>query len=187
MLCPALRVLSQGVLTSDQRRWLLDSLQLEEVPRAEGPGAARSIAHRSFTDETGARLVLDLARTGESGWVFALFFDGEKPSAETVEGHRTLLRDAVERLGLTLIEITPAATADEVYVAPPSDAPKDTMVTSWELPYYELDQMWAHLGLRKDAPREVKEVKLREVMRTPAWSVAPPTLRRQAETFLRDV
>ncbi|GAA2919619.1 hypothetical protein GCM10011428_39970 [Streptomyces violaceus] len=37
--------------------------------------------------------------------------------------------------------------------------------------------------LAQDAPREVKEVKLREVMRTPVWSDAPPALRRQAEVI----
>ncbi|MCQ4043282.1 hypothetical protein ACFOSC_01075 [Streptantibioticus rubrisoli] len=188
MLWPALRVLSQGELTPDQLRQLLSTLRLEEAPRTEGPGAARSIAHRSFTDDTGTRLVLDLARTGESGWVLALFFEGEPPSADTVEGHRVLLRDAVERFGLTLIEITPAATADEVYVAPLQPrAPESGIGVSWDLPYDDLDQLWPHLGLRTDAPREVKEVKLREVMRTPAWSSAPLSLRRQAEAFLRDI
>lgn len=74
----------------------------------------------------------------------------------------------------------------------PSESPEnpeeDTLgVSSWELPYQELDQMWMHVGLRRDAPREVKAVKLREVMRTPAWSVAPEKLRRQAEEFLRSL
>ncbi|MFF3244275.1 hypothetical protein ACFYWY_11190 [Streptomyces sp. NPDC002870] len=189
MLWPALRVLSRGELTSDQLQQLLGTLRLEEPPRTEGPGAARSIAHRSFTDDTGTRLVLDLARTGESGWVLALFFDGEPPSTDIVEGHRVLLRDAVERLGLTLIEITPAATADEVHVVPPPPpgTSESGIGVSWDLPYDELDQLWPHVGLRKDAPREVKEVKLREVMRTPVWSVAPFALRRQAEAFLRDI
>ncbi|MCX4732730.1 hypothetical protein [Streptomyces sp. NBC_01363] len=188
MLWPALRVLSQGELTSDQLQQLLGTLRLDESPRTEGPGAARSIAHRSFTDDTGTRLVLDLARTGESGWVLALFFDGEPPSIDTIEGHRVLLRDAVERFGLMLIEITPAATADEVYVAPPPPgAPESGIGVSWDLPYNDLDQLWPHLGLRKDAPREVKEVKLYEAMRTPAWSSAPLSLRRQVEAFLRDI
>ncbi|WP_324783992.1 hypothetical protein [Streptomyces sp. H51] len=188
MLWPALRVLSQGELSSDQLRRLIGTLRLEETPRAEGPGAAKSLAHRSFTDDTGTRLVLDLARTGESGWVLALFFDGEPPSAGTVEGHRVLLRDAVERLGLSLVEITPAATADEVHVAPPppgSAAPG--IGVSWDLPHDDLDQLWPHLGLRKDAPREVKAVKLREMMRTPVWSAAPESFRRRAEAFLRDI
>lgn len=189
MLWPALRVLAQGTLTSDQLRRLLGTLRLDEAPRAEGPGAAKSIAHRSFLDDTGTRLVLDLARTGESGWVLALFFDGEPPSPDAVGGHRVLLRDAVERLGLTLIEIIPAATADEIYVAPPPPpgTPQSTIGVSWDLPYDSLDQLWSHVGLRKDAPREVKEVKLREVMRTPAWPAAPSTLRRQVEAFLRDI
>ncbi|WP_250285436.1 hypothetical protein [Frankia sp. CiP1_Cm_nod2] len=189
MLWPALQVLSHGELTADQLRRLLDTLRLEEAPRTEGPGTAGSIAHRSFTDDTGTRLVLELARTSESGWALALFFDGEPPSTDTIEGHRVLLRDAVERLGLTLIEITPAATADEVLVVPPPPPgiPESTIGVSWDLPYDNLDQMWPHVGLRKDAPREVKEVKLREVMRTPVWSAAPPILRRQAEAFLRDI
>ncbi|RKS68424.1 hypothetical protein BZB76_6689 [Actinomadura pelletieri DSM 43383] len=161
-------------------------LRLEEVPRTEGPGARRSIAHRSYTDDAGSRLVLDLARTGEDGWVLALFFDGEPPPAETVDGHRVLLREAVERLGLSLIEITPAATADEVHVVTPVSGASERIGigVAWDLPYDHLDQLWQHVGLRRDAPREVKEVKLREVMRTPAWSSAPASLRRQAEDFL---
>lgn len=187
MLWPALQVLSQGELTSDQLRRLLGTLRLEETPRTEGPGAAGSIAHRSFTDDTDTRLVLDLARIGESGWVLALFFDGEPPSAGTVEGHQALLRDAVERFGLTLVEITPAGAADEVHVMPTEPAPESGIGVSWDLPYDELDQLWTHIGLRKNAPREVKVVKLREVMRTPVWSAAPIALRRHAEAFLRDI
>jgi hypothetical protein len=190
MLLPALRVLSDGEPTSDGLRWLLDTLRLEETPRTEGPGAAKSIAHRSFTDGSGASLVLDLARSGESGWVLALFFEsaGERPATATVDEHRALLRDAVERLGLALVEIVPPAAADEVHVTPPPppEVTEAPIGVSWELPYDQLDQMWQHVGLRNDAPREVKEVKLREVMRTPVWSVAPPALRRQAEDFLRD-
>jgi hypothetical protein len=44
--------------------------------------------------------------------------------------------------------------------------------------------VWAHVGLREDAPREVKEFKLRELMLTPAWASAPVGLRSQAEAFL---
>ncbi|WP_329402745.1 hypothetical protein OG523_00905 [Streptomyces virginiae] len=47
----------------------------------------------------------------------------------------------------------------------------------WDLPYDDLDRVWPHVGLREDARREVKEVKLRELMRTPAWSAAPTALR----------
>lgn len=189
MLWPALVVLSHGELTSDQFQWLLGTLRLEETPRTEGPGAATSIAHRSFSDDTGTRLVLDLARTGESGWVLALFFDGHPPSTGTVDGHRALLRDAVEQLDLVLVEITPAATADEVHVVPPPPpgTPESTIGASWDLPYRDLDQLWPHVGLRRDAPREVKEVKLREVMRTLAWSAAPTALRRQAVEFLSEI
>ncbi|MGW1404073.1 hypothetical protein ACWCRF_36840 [Streptomyces sp. NPDC002405] len=169
MLWPALRALSHGELTSNQLHWLSNAFQLTDAPRVEGPAAAQSIAHGSLTDESGARLVLDLARTGESGWVFTLFHTGQQPSAGTVEAHRALFRDAIDRLGLTLVEITPAATADEVLVTPPeaAEVPESTLGTHWHLPD-ELDGVWPHLGLRKDAPREVKEVKLRELMRTPA-------------------
>ncbi|MEU2854566.1 hypothetical protein [Streptomyces syringium] len=188
MLWPALRVLSHGELSADQLQDLLSTLRLERTPRTEGPGAERSVAHRSFTDDTGTRLVLDLARSGEAGWVLALFFDGEPPAPDTVDSHRALLREAVERLGLTLIEITPAATTEEVFVVPPPSpgSPESTIGASWDLPYNDLDHMWPHVGLRKDAPREVKEVKLREVMRTPAWAAAPPAIRRQAEAFLNE-
>ncbi len=121
--------------------------------------------------------------------MLALFFDGEPPSADTVEGHRVLLRDAVERFGLSLVEVIPAADAGEVHVVPSAalGALGPSTGTSWDLPYDDLGQMRQHLGLRKDAPRDVKEVKLREVMRTPAWSAAPAGLRRQAEDFLRGV
>ncbi|MEE6261239.1 hypothetical protein [Plantactinospora sonchi] len=188
MLWPALRVLSRGELTSDQLRRLLDMLQLDDAPRVEGPGAAKSIAHRTFADTTGTRLVLDLARTGESGWVLALFFDGEPPSTDTVENHRRLLRDIVERLGLTLIDIAPAATADEVHVPPqePVGAVESSIGYAWDLPYTDLDQLWMHVGLRRNTPRVVKVVKLREVMGSRIWSVAPPALQRQAESFLQD-
>ncbi|MFJ3928380.1 hypothetical protein [Streptomyces sp. NPDC090022] len=187
MLWPALRALSHGELTSDQVQWLTDAFRLEDAPRTEGPGAAKSIAHRSATDESGNRLVLDLARAGSSGWVFTLFYEGQRPPVGTVEAHRTLFRDAIERLGLTLVEITPAATADEVLVAPAPSAgsPESAFAAHWDLPSDELDRVWARVGLRGDAPREVKEVKLRELMRTPAWSAAPEGLRRQAEEFLR--
>jgi len=188
MLWPALQVLSRGELTSDQLQRLLGTLQLELAPRTEGPGASDSIAHRSFPDDTGTRLVLDLARVDESGWVFALFFDGEPPSDATVERYRVLLRGTVERFGLTLVEVKPAATADEVHVvpSPAADAAEFPVGAHWPLPLEQLDHLWPHLGLRKNAPRRVKEVKLREVMRTPAWSDAPATLRRQAEEFLHE-
>ena len=189
MLRPAIQVLSYGELTPDQLRWLLGTLRLEETPRTEGLGAAGSITHNSFTDDTGTRLVLDLARVGESSWTLTLFYDGEPPSTDIVEDHRVRLRDVIERLDLTLIEITPAATADEVYVAspPPPEFAESGIGYSWEFPYTELDQMWQHLGLRRNAPQEVKAVKLREVMSYPVWSVAPANLRRQAEEFLRDI
>lgn len=185
MFWPALRALSHGELTSSQQTWLRDTFHLDAGPRTEGPGAAQSIAHRSFTGEEGDRLVLDLARTGEAGWVFTLFHTGRQPATGTVEAHRTLFRDVIDRLGLTLVEISPAATADEVLTpAPePADAPASALGAHWDLPA-ELRRVWPHLGLREDAPREVKEVKLRELMRTPAWAAAPVDLQRQAEEFL---
>ncbi|MEV2278311.1 hypothetical protein AB0I72_22265 [Nocardiopsis sp. NPDC049922] len=188
MLLPALLAFSYGGLTSDQVRWLHDTLQLEEgTPRTEGYGAAASIAHRTFTDGTSDHLVLELGRVGEDTWAFSLYFEGERPSDETVESHRRLFRELIEQLGLTLLEITPAATADEVFAARPQPGNVEGGVgVSWDLPYKELDQAWFHLGLRKDAPREVKAVKLRELMSFPIWSVAPEPLRSQAEEFLRD-
>ncbi|MEN8649704.1 hypothetical protein ABCR94_03370 [Streptomyces sp. 21So2-11] len=188
MLWPALRAISHGGLTPDQLHWLLGMFQLQETPRTQGPGAAKSIAHRSFTDQSGTRLILDLARTGEAGWVFTLFYPGQRPPADTVEDHRALFRDAIDRLSLTLVEITPAATADEVLILPsaPPGTPQSAIGAHWDQEYEDLDQVWPHVGLRKDAPREVKEVKLRELMRTPAWPFAPAALRRQAEDFLSD-
>lgn len=187
MLWPALRALSHGELASGQLRWLFRAFQLEEAPRTEGPGAGKSIAHRSFTDGMGTRLVLDVARTGDSGWVFTLFYQGEQPSAGTVQAHRQLFRDAIDHLKLTLVEITPAATADEVLVATaiPSGVPESSFAANWDLPN-DLDRVWQRVGLRGDAPREVKEIKLRELMHTPAWSGASEDLRRQAEAFLLD-
>ncbi|MFJ3877163.1 hypothetical protein ACIPW5_06870 [Streptomyces sp. NPDC090077] len=127
-----------------------------------------------------------MARIGESGWVFTLFYPGERPSAGTVEEHRSLFRAAIDRLGLTTVEITPAATADEVLVPSlePSGDAESAFGGHWDLPYDDLDRVWPHVGLREDAPREVKEVKLRELMRTAAWSAAPTALRLQAEGFL---
>ncbi|MFG1892212.1 hypothetical protein ACGFIR_30650 [Micromonospora sp. NPDC049051] len=188
MLWPALRVLSQGELTSDQLQHLLSILQLEQAPRIQGPGAAKSIAHRAFADSVDTRLILDLARAGESGWVLTLLFEGEPPSADAIQAHRALLVDTIEQCGLTLIEVAPAATADQVHVPPqePIGTAEPGIGPSWDLPYDNLDQLWPHVGLRKDAPRDVKAVKLREVMRSSVWSAAPPALQRQAESFLRD-
>ncbi|MGV9277748.1 hypothetical protein [Streptomyces griseosporeus] len=187
MLWPALRALSHGELTPAQQQWLVHSFQLNDVPRTEGPGAAGSIAHRSFTDDHGTRLLLDLARTGDSGWVFTLFHTGQQPSVGTVAAHRALFRDAIARLGLNLVEITPAAAADEVLVVPPAPAsvPESAIGAHWALPD-QLDLLWSHVGLSKDAPREVKEVKLRELMLTPGWPSAPAGLRSQVEDFLSD-
>ncbi|MDE3724910.1 hypothetical protein PWG71_26290 [Nocardiopsis sp. N85] len=189
MLLPALVAFSYGDLTADQVRWLHDTLRLEEgTPRTEGYGSKSSIAHRVFTDGMSDHLVLELGRVGENTWAFSLYFEGERPLAETVESHRMLFRNLIEQLDLSILEITPAATADEVFVASPQpgDNVEGGVGVYWDLPYKELEQAWSHLGLRKDAPREVKAVKLRELMSFPIWSVAPEPLRSQAEEFLRD-
>ncbi|MFE9659536.1 hypothetical protein [Streptomyces sp. NPDC005955] len=185
MLRPALRALAHGELAPDRLERLLDGLRLEPTPRTEGPGASASTAHRAFTDAEGTPLVLDLSRVGTSGWVLTLFHGGQRPCTGTVEDHRARFRDAVDRLGLTLVEIEPAATADEVHVvAPaPAGAPGAFPGAHWSLPD-ELDRLWMHLGLRRDAPREVKEVTLRALTRAPAWSAAPVAVRRQVAEFL---
>ncbi|MFG2754769.1 hypothetical protein [Streptomyces xanthophaeus] len=46
-------------------------------------------------------------------------------------------------------------------------------------------QLWPHLGLRADDPPQVREAKLCELVRSPAWPDAPAALRTQAEEFLR--
>ncbi|WP_199839055.1 hypothetical protein [Streptomyces sp. XY66] len=185
MLWPALRALSHGELSPDQQQWLHQSLRLTQAPRTEGPGAAESIAHRAFTDDAGTRLVLDVARVGASGWVFTLFYPAERSTADTVEEHRALFRETIDQLGLTLVEITPAATADEVLV-PSAGSAEPAFAANWSLPHADLERLWPHLGVRKDAPREVKEIKLRELMDAPAWSAAPTDLQLQAQRFLRE-
>ncbi|MBB6121590.1 hypothetical protein [Nocardiopsis algeriensis] len=193
MLLPALMAFSSGDLTPEQVRRLHDALQLEEnTPRTEGYGAKPSIAHRPFTDEEGHPLILELARTDETEWVFALWFEkGGRPSSELVENHRVLFRGLIDELGLTLLEIEPPATADEVgkmFVDPqPGNPEEGSFAPVWDLPYDRLDHMWFHLGLPRDAPREVKAVRLREVMGTRVWSVAPERLRNEAEEFLRGI
>ncbi|MFC7326434.1 hypothetical protein [Marinactinospora rubrisoli] len=186
MLWPALVAHSHGELTPDQTRLLLTTLQLEDTPRAEGPGAAGSIAHRSFAGDSGTRLVVDVARIGDDIWALGLFFDGEPPSKNIVEHHRRMFRDVIDRLELTLIQVEPAATGDEVSVMPPQpDDAESPMDAYWPYPdLVDLDDLWLHLRLRKDAPRKVKAVKLREVMSYPSWAQAHPSLQRQAEEFL---
>lgn len=189
MLLPALVALSLGELTDEQLSQLHDMLRLQRgTPRTEGYAAANSIAHRYLTDETGNRLVLELGRVGEDGWTFSLYFDGGRPAPATVETHRTLFRGLMEWFGLELVEITPAATADEVRVmsVPPEAQAEDTLGVSWDFSYDRLEQLWSHVGLGRDAPREVKEVKLRALMSLPIWSVAPEPLRSEAEEFLRE-
>ncbi|MEV4567831.1 hypothetical protein AB0K12_29025 [Nonomuraea sp. NPDC049419] len=180
MLWPALRVLAYGELGREQAAELARLLGLDEGPRSEGPGEEASLAHRSFTD--GVRLVLDLSRLGTTGWLLTLLAEGE-PGPQVVERHRALLRDAAERFGLSVVQVDPPQTADEVFLPPPAD--EGSIGQSWELPFDELDQLWPHLGVRADAPREVKRVKLEAMTRAPVWSSAPERLRRQAAEFLR--
>ncbi|MEV0291657.1 MULTISPECIES: hypothetical protein [unclassified Kribbella] len=186
MLWPALRALSLGELSEDQLTWLRETFGLTEGPRTEGPGAADSIAHRRLTDERGVELLLDLACMDDDAWVFALFqTTGDKPSAAFVEAQRAAFRAAIDHLGLELVEIEPAARADEVLVAPadPADTAESAVGGHWFLPD-ELELVWWHLGLRRDAAREVKEVKLRQLMLTPAWNEAPDRVRREVQEFL---
>jgi len=184
MLWPALRALSHGDLTAEQLTWLREQFGLVDSPRTEGPGAAKSIAHLNRTDPEGVPVVLDLARTGESGWALTLFHSGEQPNAESIDSLRSAFRAAIEQLGLTLVEIEPAGSADEVFVAPAGvGTPESAFAAHWELPD-ELDQVWPHLGVLKDAPRDVREVKLRELMQAPVWASAPAGVRQQAEDFL---
>jgi hypothetical protein len=176
MLWPALRALSIGELSEDQVTWLRETFDLTDGPRTEGPGAEDSLAHRTLTDEAGVELVLDLASMDDTAWVFTLFqTTGDKPSAAFVE----------TQLGLELVEIQPAATADEVLLvyAESTDTPESAFRARWALPD-DLDLVWPHLGVLRDTPREVKKVKLRELMLTPAWNLAPAEVHRQAQEFL---
>ena len=185
---PVLRMHARGKLTDEQYRWLLNTLRLEETPRTEGPGASASIAHHAFDNGIGNHLIIDLGKVSEEGWLLALFYDkrGELPSDATVDEHRLLFRGVAEQLGLKIVSVSPAATADEVFVMP---QPHGTMEIgdpiSWDMPYDTLAEMWPHLGLSQDAPWEVKRVKLLEIMRAPIWAVAPRELRGEAEAFLQ--
>ncbi|HEY9373089.1 hypothetical protein [Streptomyces sp.] len=186
MLWPALRALAYGHMENDQLTWLLDDLSLTKNVRTEGPGAEQSIAHRQLVDDAGVPLVLDLARTGDSGWVFTLFHTGQQPAAATIEGYRERFREAVRQVELTLVQVEPPASADEVLIMTVAPDEADSPFGShWNPAVEELGRLWAHFGLDKNAPREVKEVKLREAMLTPAWRQAPKSLRHEAEEFLR--
>ncbi|MFF3359877.1 hypothetical protein ACFYWN_46750 [Streptomyces sp. NPDC002917] len=188
MLWPALRALAYGHLTSDQLTWLLDNFGLTKNVRVEGPGAAQSTAHRPLVDEQGTALVLDLARTGDSGWVLTLFHNGQQPAAATIEGYRKGFRDAVRQLELTLVQVEPPASADEVLTTPAApDEANSPFGPHWDPAVGQLGRLWTHLGLDRQAPGVVKAVKLREVMLTPAWPQAPGSLHREAEEFLRNV
>jgi hypothetical protein len=186
MLWPVLRALSIGELSEDQLAWLRETFGLTDGPRTQGPATEGSLAHRTLTDEQGLELVLDLTGIDDDAWVFTLFkTTGDAPSASFVEGQRTAFRAAIDHLGLQLVEIQPAATADEVLIpyAEPTRTAESAFRAHWALPD-DLDLVWPHLGVRADAPRDVRQVKLRELMLTPAWELAPAGLRRQAEKFL---
>ena len=185
---PVLRMLASGDLTDDQYRWLLRALQLTETPRTEGPAAAASIAHRAFDNGIGNHLIIDLATVGDDGWLIALFYDkrGELPSDETVEEFRALFQGVAEQLGLVIDSVTPAATADEVFVMPENHGNVETgEALSWGMPFKTIEGMWRFLQLSQDSPREVKKVKMLEFMRAPIWAHAPRELHDQAEGFLR--
>ncbi|MEU4394387.1 hypothetical protein [Kribbella sp. NPDC023855] len=186
MLWPALQALSTGELSEDQVSWLKETFGLTEGPRTEPPGAADSLAHRRLTDPDGVELVLDLACMNGEAWLFTLFqTTGDKPSAAFVETQRAAFRSAIDHLGLRLVEIEPPATADEVLVIPedPATAAATAFDLDWDLPE-ELDGVWRYLQVRPDAPREVREVKLRALMDTMVWKEAPARLRREAQEFL---
>jgi len=188
MFWPALRALSIGELSEDQVRWLRETFALTEGPRTEGPAAQDSIAHRTLTDDQRVPLVLDLACMDGTAWVFTLFQTTEdKPSAPFVETQRAAFRTAIDHLGLELVEIQPPATSDEVLIpyAEPTYTPESAFRAHWALPD-DLELVWPHLGVVRDAPREVKKVKLRELMLTPAWNLAPAAVHRQAQRFLDD-
>lgn len=144
MLWPALRALSTGELAEDQVTWLQETFGLTEGPRTEGPGADDSLAHRRLTDSDGVELVLDLACMDDDAWLFTLFqATGDKPSAAFVEAQRAAFRAAIDHLGLHLVEIEPAAKADEVLVVPvdPADAAESAVGGHWFLPD-ELELVW---------------------------------------------
>ncbi|WP_432879502.1 hypothetical protein ACQPYH_33200 [Kribbella sp. CA-245084] len=186
MLWPVLRALSIGELTDDQLTWVRETFGLTDGPRTEGPAAEDSLAHRTLTDEHGVELILDLAGLDDDAWVFTLFrTTAENPSAVSVEGWRAAFRAAIDHLNLELVEIQPAATADEVLLAysEPTYTPESAFRAHWAFPD-ELDLLWPHLGLLRDAPRKVKQVKLRDLMLTPAWDLAPASLHQQAKEFL---
>ncbi|WP_433007505.1 hypothetical protein [Kribbella sp. CA-294648] len=186
MLWPALQALSTGELSEDQVSWLRETFGLTAGPRTEPPGAADSLAHRRLTDPDGAELVLDLACMNGNAWLFTLFqTTGDKPSAAFVETQRAAFRAAIDHLGLRLVEIEPPATADEVLVIPedPATAAATAFDLDWDLPE-ELDGVWGYLRVSADAPREVREVKLRALMNTMVWKEAPARLRAEAQEFL---
>ncbi|WP_051893281.1 hypothetical protein [Streptomyces erythrochromogenes] len=87
----------------------------------------------------------------------------------------------IKEFGLTLVETTPAATADEVLVPTAGNA-EPAFAANWRLPHADLECLWPHLGVRKDSPREVKEIKLRE-MDTPAWPRHPRISSCRLSTF----
>lgn len=186
MLWPALQALSIGELSEDQVTWLRETFGLTDGPRSEPPGAEDSLAHRRLTDSDGAELVLDLACMNGEAWLFTLFqTTGDKPSAALVETQRAAFRAAIDHLGLRLVEIEPPATADEVLVIPedPAGAAASAFDLDWDLPA-ELDLVWRYLRVSRDAPREVREIKLRALMHTMVWKEAPARLRREAQEFL---
>jgi len=159
------------------------SLDLDPSPRADGPGATASIAHRSWTVD-GTRLVLDLARAGERGWVVALFFDGAPPPATEVAQWRVRLRDALEAAGLDLVEVTPADRGEDVFVPTEVAAIDPGFADPRDVLGDDLELLWPRLGIHADADRSVKIAHVQALMAGAAWRSATPQLRRQVAAFL---
>jgi hypothetical protein len=187
MLWPALRALAAGELSDGQVSWLREEFGLTEGPRTEPPAPEESVAHRRLTDDQGVELILDVARMSGDTWEFVLFqASGDKPSTAFVETQRAAFRAAIDHLGLQLVAIDPPATADEAPFLR-GDPEFEAQAAVEDLLPDDLDGVWRHLGLRADAPREVKEGQLRGLMEVATWGSASPNLRLQAQEFLDEL
>jgi hypothetical protein len=184
VLLPLLRVLAVGELLPSQVTQLTTELKLSRSPRLEGPGAEKSLAHHSW-EANGTRLVADLAQAGEQGWALALFFEGDRPPLAVVKEWRVQFRDTIERLGLELVEVTPAELSDEVFV--PADAiPMDPGLAAHpEALGTSLEKLWPNLGVSGETPRSVKIAHLKALIASDVWGSASPQLQHEALAFLR--
>ncbi|MFF7780427.1 hypothetical protein ACFZCG_39195 [Streptomyces tanashiensis] len=139
-------------------------------------------------DDGGGQFEELLSDGGAAGSGDTLFHTGQQPSTATIEGYRESFREAVRRVELTLVQVEPPASADEVLTTTAATDEADSPFgDQWNPAVAELGRLWAHLGLDRNAPREVKEVKLREAMLAQSWPQAPESLRHEAEEFLRSV